>query len=155
MLELMSFYSGWDLELTAKGDLQTGMHHTLEDTGLAIGKALDEALGPRTNLMRFADLYQPMDATLVQIVFDLATRINLVYNLKSQKAFMENIDLELFNDFFKALVQQARLTLHINEIYSDNGHHLIEAIFKGFGRGFKAAATLLPENKTNSTKGVL
>ncbi len=153
MLTLLCFYAKWHIDMEVTGDIETGFHHTIEDIGIVLGQAVDEALGTREGITRFADVHQPMDSTLVLVAADLARRINLVYMIKNEKDTIEGLDKELFFDFFNAFVQNARMTLHINEYYSDNAHHLVEAVFKGVGRCLWAAMS--ESAGDNSTKGVI
>jgi imidazoleglycerol-phosphate dehydratase len=153
MLQLLVYYARFDLTGSVKGDTHIGSHHVIEDIGIVLGATLHDAWSDRAGLTRFGDVHQPMDGTLVQVVCDLSSRIHFVYNINSTAAEVEGTEMEVFREFFSALVQNARFTLHINELYADNRHHLIEAVFKGVGRAL--AAAMSPAEGLRSTKNVL
>jgi len=156
MLELMFKHALIDIKLEATGDLQVDGHHTVEDTGLAIGEALAKAMGDKTGLTRFASSLVPMDECLAEVAVDISGRPYLSYKVNIEPEPLGNFEPGLARDFFQAVVNQAGLTLHI-ELRSGVGvHHALESIFKGAGRTLKTALSIDPRVKdVPSTKGVL
>jgi len=155
MLSLMAMHGLFDLSLRAKGDLEVDFHHTVEDVGIALGEGIKEALGDGAGIRRFGEALVPMDEALSRVVLDISGRPYLGYRVKA-KGRVKDFDLELVESFFKALVDHAGLTLHIDLLYGKNLHHIIEAIFKGFGRALDKACGL-DERRVGvpSTKGRL
>jgi imidazoleglycerol-phosphate dehydratase len=141
MLTLLGKHGLFDLKLQAKGDLEVDYHHTVEDCGIVLGQAIKEALGDKNGIDRYGNAFVPMDEALAQVTVDLSGRAYLVFNVEFSKNSTGNFDLELVEEFFRALSTQASLTLHINLLYGANAHHIAEAVFKAFARALSAAAT--------------
>lgn len=154
MLTALSFYAGFDLELICKGDLMTDSHHSVEDTGLALGGALKEALGDRLGITRFASTHTAMDESLALVVIDISNRPFLADNLRFASDRLGTMNTQDFREFFRAFAYSAGITLHIDLMRGDNDHHQIEAVFKGLGRALKEAVTVRGQGVA-STKGVL
>ena len=156
MLSLFAYHSGMDLFLKARGDLGVDPHHTVEDVGICLGDGIRKSLGEAKGIQRYGMAMIPMDETLVSVALDFSMRPCLVYNLKLRKSKIGTFDPDLVEEFFKALCNHAKMTLHINLSYGKNSHHMVEAVFKGFGRALKGAVSL-DERTTGvpSTKGVL
>jgi imidazoleglycerol-phosphate dehydratase len=157
MLEQLSKHSLVDINLKAKGDLHIDLHHTTEDSGIVIGEAISKALGDKRGIKRYAHAYIPMDETLSRVSLDISNRPYLVWNVKLKVEKLGEMDTELFKEWFQAFSQSAGITLHIENIYGDNSHHIIESCFKGLARALRLAlekdaraADSLP-----STKGIL
>ena len=157
MLEQLSKHSLVDINLKAKGDLHIDLHHTTEDSGIVIGEAIAKALGDKKGIKRYAHSYIPMDETLSRVSLDISNRPYLVWNVKLKVEKLGEMDTELFKEWFQAFSQSACITLHIENIYGDNSHHIIESCFKGLARALRLAlekdaraADSLP-----STKGIL
>ncbi len=156
MLTLLAKHSFTDLKLKATGDLEVDGHHTVEDCGLTLGRALKDALGDKAGIHRYGTCFMPMDETLVQIVMDFSGRPLLVFEGDVPKVQLGMYDAELTEEFFRALAAEAGLTLHIRIIYGKNTHHIIEAIFKGFARALSEAIAIDGRVKgIMSSKGVL
>lgn len=156
MLALLARHSLVDLEVEAAGDTDVDLHHTVEDIGIALGQALEKALGPKAGIVRFASVQVPMDEALAQVAIDLSGRPYLVYNVKFPGEHVGEFETELVEEFLQGFVNNARITLHVNVPYGTNDHHIAEAIFKGLARALKAAVARDPrETGTPSTKGVL
>jgi len=154
MLEIFSYHSGISLEISAKGDIEVDYHHTVEDIGITLGEALYQALGERKNIARFGDAIIPLEDALSQAVIDLAKRPYLHFEARFPTERIGNFDTELIEEFFRALVFNARFTLHLRNFYGKNSHHIAESLFKAFAYAFKKA--LLPvEKEILSTKGTL
>ena len=157
MLEQLSKHSLIDLKISAKGDTHIDLHHTTEDTGIAIGECLKKALKNSKGIKRFAHALIPMDETLTRVSIDVSNRPYLIWkvNLKVEK--LGEMDTELFKEWFQAFSQAAGITLHIENIYGDNSHHIIESCYKGLARSLRAALEIDPKNKKTvpSTKGSL
>jgi len=139
MLEQLSKHSLIDINLKAKGDLHIDLHHTTEDSGIAIGEAIAEALGDKRGIKRYAHAYIPMDETLSRVSLDISGRPYLVWNVKLKVEKLGEMDTELFKEWFQAFAQNAGLTLHIENIYGDNSHHIIESCFKGLAKALRNA----------------
>jgi imidazoleglycerol-phosphate dehydratase len=157
MLEQLSKHSLIDINLKAKGDLNTDLHHTTEDSGIIIGEAIAKALGDKKGIKRYAHAYIPMDETLSRVSLDISNRPYLIWNVKLKVEKLGEMDTELFKEWFQAFSQSAGITLHIENIYGDNSHHIIESCFKGLARALRfalekdsRAGDFLP-----STKGIL
>lgn len=156
MLELMFRHALIDLKLEAKGDLEVDSHHTVEDTGLAIGEALTGALGGKVGLTRFSSSLVPMDECLAEVAIDISGRPFLSYKVELEPEPLGNFEPSLARDFFQALVNQAAMTVHIELRSGESVHHGMEAVFKAFGRALKAAVAIDPRVKdVPSTKGKL
>ena len=157
MLEQLSKHSGIDMDLDAKGDLHIDHHHTTEDTGYVIGKAIDEALGDRKGINRFGHAYIPMDETLTRVVLDFSGRPYLVWKVFFTQSKLGEMDTELFKEWFQAFTQAVGANVHIENIYGINNHHIIESCFKGLAVALKKAVSISSSNKNNipSTKGKL
>ena len=154
MLELFAVHGLFDLRLRARGDIEVDQHHTVEDIGLVLGGAIDEALGDRKGLCRYASLELPMDECLVSVALDLGGRPHFAHDLKPKTRIVGAFDSTLVPDFFAALTQGARCTLHVVQIRGGNTHHLLEATFKGFGRALDAASQRDPRRRgVPSSKG--
>ena len=157
MLEQLSKHSLIDLEVKAKGDTHIDLHHTTEDTGIAIGEALKKALKKSVGIRRYAHAMIPMDETLSRVAIDISNRPYLIWkvNLKVEK--LGEMDTELFKEWFQAFSQSAGITLHVENLYGDNSHHKIESCFKGLARSLKEAFTIDKRIKSSipSTKGTL
>ncbi|HEY5526151.1 MAG TPA: imidazoleglycerol-phosphate dehydratase HisB [Candidatus Anoxymicrobiaceae bacterium] len=156
MLELMFRHALIDIKLEAKGDLQVDGHHTVEDTGLAIGEALVDALGDKSGITRFASSLLPMDECLAEVAIDISGRPYLSYKVDLEPEPLGNFEPGLARDFFQAVVNQAGMTVHIELRSGGSVHHALESVFKGFGRALKGAISMDPRVKDiPSTKGVL
>ncbi|MDI3534717.1 MAG: imidazoleglycerol-phosphate dehydratase [Thermosediminibacterales bacterium] len=156
MLELFAKHSGFDLKIQAKGDIQVDYHHTIEDIGICLGLALKKALNNKTGINRYGSVLIPMDETLAQIVVDISGRPYLVFDVKFNNEKVGDFDTELVEEFFRAFCYNAQITLHVRLVYGFNTHHIIEALFKGLGRGIAEAVAINPKTKgVPSTKGVL
>ena len=156
MLTLLSHHSRIDLFLRAKGDIGVDAHHTVEDVGICLGDGIRKALGEAKGIQRYGAALIPMDETLVSVALDLSMRPFLAFNVKLKRLRVGNFDLELVEEFFKALSNHAKMTLHINVLYGRNCHHIVEAVFKGVGRALGQAVSLDPRaTGIPSTKGVL
>jgi imidazoleglycerol-phosphate dehydratase len=160
MLTLFAKHALFDLDVRAKGDIQVDFHHTVEDTGIVLGQALAEALGDKKGMVRYGNFLLPMDETLVRIALDFSGRPLLVWrlpkgvNLNRLKA--GDFPAQLTVEFLRGFVQQAGLTLHAEVLYSEETHHLIEAVFKGLARSLEQAVRRDPRVKgVPSTKGLL
>lgn len=154
MLELFAVHGLFDLSVRARGDLEVDQHHTVEDIGLVLGAAVDEALGERRGIVRYASLAVPMDECLVQVALDVGGRPHFASDLRPRTRIVGGFDSTLVPDFFAALCQAARLTLHVNQLRGGNTHHLLEATFKAFGRALDAASRKDPRRAgAPSSKG--
>lgn len=156
MLSLFAYHGAIDLSIKAKGDIGVDSHHTVEDVGICLGEGIRKAIGDEKGIQRYGFALIPMDETLSSVVLDLSMRPCLVFNMKLRRSKIGNFDLELVEEFFKALCNHARITLHINLLYGKNSHHMVEAVFKGFGRALRQAISI-DERLTGipSTKGML
>ncbi|RLB95590.1 MAG: imidazoleglycerol-phosphate dehydratase HisB [Deltaproteobacteria bacterium] len=156
MLTLMAAHGFFDLTLRARGDIETGYHHTVEDVGLVLGEAFDKALGERKGMRRYGTAIVPMDEALASVVIDFSGRPFLVYHVSFLSQFTGRFDAQLVKEFFKAFVDKSGTTLHVNLEYGENTHHIIEAIYKAFGQALDEATMLDTRiQKVRSTKGVL
>ena len=157
MLEQLSKHSSIDLTLKAKGDTHIDLHHTTEDTGIAIGECLKKASKNFIGIKRYAHALLPMDETLTRVAIDVSNRPYLIWNVKLKVEIFGEMDTELFKEWFQAFSQSAGITLHIENIYVDNSHHIIESCFKGLARSLRSALEIDPRNKKTipSTKGSL
>jgi len=144
MLELLTKHALFDLTLEAKGDLAVDYHHTVEDVGLALGEALNRALGDRKGIARYGYSMLPMDDALAQVAVDLGGRPYLVYQIANRKKKIRDFELSIFEHFFRSFADQARLNLHITQPYGDDVHHAYEAVFKGVARALYMACAFDP-----------
>ena len=157
MLEQLSKHSLVDINLKAKGDLHIDLHHTTEDSGIVLGEAIAKALGDKKGIKRYAHAYIPMDETLSRVSLDISNRPYLVWNVKLKVEKLGEMDTELFKEWFQAFSQSAGITLHIENIYGDNSHHIIESCFKGLARALRLALEkdARAVDSLPSTKGIL
>ena len=157
MLEQISRHSLIDLTVEAKGDLHIDFHHTTEDTGWAIGEAFAKALGDKRGIVRYGHSYIPMDETLSRVALDLSNRPYLIWKVEFSKPKLGDMYTELFKEWFQAFSQSAGATLHIENLYGDNNHHIVESCYKGLARALRVAIDQDPRKKDDvpSTKGVL
>jgi len=157
MLDQLSRHSLIDLKLTAKGDLHIDYHHTTEDTGIVIGQALSQALGDRRGIMRYGEATIPMDETLTRVALDASNRPYLIWKVAFSRPKLGEMDTELFKEWFQAFAQHGGLTLHIENLYGENNHHIVESCFKGVARALRQAIAIDPRkaDAVPSTKGVL
>jgi imidazoleglycerol-phosphate dehydratase len=157
MLEQLSKHSLVDINLKAKGDLHIDLHHTTEDSGIVIGEAIAKALGDKKGIKRYAHAYIPMDETLSRVSIDISNRPYLVWNVKLKVEKLGEMETELFKEWFQAFSQSAGITLHIENIYGDNSHHIIESCFKGLARALRLAVEkdARAGDSLPSTKGIL
>lgn len=156
MLNLFGRHGLFDFTVKAEGDLYIDSHHTVEDCGIALGMAIREALGGKQGINRYGNAFVPMDEALAQVTLDVSGRSYLVFNADLPKTAIGNFDVELVEEFFQAVSANAGLTLHVNLIYGKNTHHMVEAIFKAFGRALCEAAALNGRIEgVMSTKGIL
>jgi imidazoleglycerol-phosphate dehydratase len=157
MLDQLSRHSLIDLTVKAKGDLHIDFHHTTEDTGIAIGEAVAKALGERTGIRRWGEATVPMDETLTRVALDASNRPYLIWKVNFSKPKLGEMDTELFKEWFQAFAQNAGLTLHIENLYGENNHHIVESCYKGLARALRQAIEIDPRKSdaVPSTKGVL
>ncbi|HEV2993164.1 MAG TPA: imidazoleglycerol-phosphate dehydratase HisB [Acidimicrobiia bacterium] len=154
MLEQLGKHAGFDLSIEAEGDLAVDLHHTVEDVGIALGEALREALGDKAGVRRFASALVPLDEALVQVALDLSGRPYLVYDVDPVAEWIGTFDPQLCEEFWRALTVAAMLTLHVRSLSGRNGHHVIEASFKGVARSLRDAVRV-EGTSIPSTKGAL
>lgn len=154
MLTLFAFHAGFDLTLIANGDIAVDDHHTVEDAGIILGQAILEALGDKKGIYRYGLSYLPMDEALARSVIDLSNRPFLHYKANFKRLNIGGLSLENVKEFLYALTMEARMSLHIESLYGDNDHHIVESLFKALGRSLKEAVTRQGDF-INSTKGVL
>ncbi|MGI9463026.1 MAG: imidazoleglycerol-phosphate dehydratase HisB [Aestuariivirgaceae bacterium] len=157
MLEQLAKHALFDLKLRAKGDLHIDMHHTTEDTGIAIGQAMATALGERRGIRRYASFYLPMDEALTRVALDISGRPYLIWHVDFPAPKVGDMDTELFREWFQAFAQNAGITLHIAALYGDNSHHIAETCFKALARALRQAVEIDPRqpDAIPSTKGTL
>ena len=157
MLELFARHGRFDLEVSCKGDTRVDDHHSTEDIGIALGAALEKALGDKKGIVRYGQTILPMDESLILSAVDLSGRGLLVYSLQIPTEKVGTFDTELTEEFFRALAVNARCTLHLRQLAGKNSHHIIEGAFKSTARSLRAAVRLDPEcaGEIPSTKGVL
>jgi imidazoleglycerol-phosphate dehydratase len=156
MLDLLARHGRMDLSVTASGDLETGAHHTVEDVGICLGQALDEALGDRAGIFRYGSATVPMDEARASCAIDVSGRAFLAWDAELPSGAIGNFDHELAEEFFRAVAGNAKLTLHVTVEAGTNVHHMIEAAFKAFARALRAAVAIDPsERGVPSTKGTL
>lgn len=156
MLELLKKHALIDLTVIAKGDLEVDYHHTVEDTGLVLGKALNEALGDRKGIVRYGFASVPMDEALCETSLDLGGRPFLVMQCAMKHCFVRDFEVKLLEEFFRAVSVESRANIHLREIYGDEAHHVCEGLVKSFARALRAAKAIDPlEKGVPSSKGVL
>ena len=157
MLESFSKHSLIDLKVRAQGDLHIDYHHTTEDTGIVIGQAVAKALGSLKGIRRFGDALIPMDETLTRVALDVSKRPYLIWRVTMPKPKLGEMDTELFKEWFQAFAQAAGLTLHVENLYGENTHHIVESCYKGLARALRTAIELDPRAAEDvpSTKDVL
>lgn len=156
MLEGFARHGLFDLSLSVEGDLQVDTHHTIEDTGIVLGKAIKEAVGDKKGMVRFGSMILPMDEALILCALDLCGRPYLVYDLKLDREFVGDLETEMIREFFYAVSYGAEMNLHLKQLSGSNNHHIIEGAFKAFAKALDSA-TRLDGRITDvlSTKGVL
>jgi len=157
MLDQVARHGLFDLELTAKGDLHIDFHHTTEDSGIVLGEAVAQALGDRRGIRRFGSALSPMDETLTRVTVDASNRPYLVWRVQLERPKLGDMDTELFKEWFQAFAQHAGLTLHVETLYGENAHHIVESCYKGLARALREAVEVDPRKADSvpSTKGVL
>ena len=155
MLNSFATHGGFGLEISAKGDLEVDGHHTVEDVGIVLGKAFNEALGDKGSIERFGSFYVPMDEALAFASVDVSGRPFLVFDAEFPQAVCGDYDCSLTVEFMRALAYNSQITLHIKSVYGDNSHHITEAVFKAAAHALKAAVAQNNSGKPLSTKGVL
>ena len=156
MLSLMAYHSNVDLTLKAKGDIGVDAHHTVEDVGICLGEGIRKALGDAKGIRRYGMAIIPMDETLVSVAMDFSMRPCLVFHMKLRRSRIGTFDLELVEEFLRALCNHSKITLHINLLYGKNSHHMVEAVFKGIGRALRDAVSIDERSSgIPSTKGIL
>jgi len=157
MIDQLSKHSLFDIEINAKGDLHIDYHHTTEDSALALGDAFNKSLGDRKGISRFGQALSAMDETLSRVVVDCSNRPYLVWKVNFSKPKLGEMDTELFKEWFQAFTQNAGITLHIENLYGENNHHIVESCFKGLARALRQAVKIDSKrsNEIPSTKGTL
>jgi len=156
MLEAMGRHALLDLDVDARGDLEVDAHHTVEDTGIGIGKAIAKALGDRAGIRRFGSAAVPLDEALVLAAVDISGRGHLTYDVEVPIEIIGTFDTTLAKEFFVAVANNAGITVHLHEVDGENAHHIVEAVFKAFARALREAVELDPRvSGVPSTKGVL
>jgi imidazoleglycerol-phosphate dehydratase len=157
MIEQLSKHSLIDIDLKCTGDLQIDAHHTMEDVGWALGKAINDALGSKIGINRYSFTYLPMDECLTRCCIDISGRPWLIWNVFLPNVILKDIETEIFREFFQSFSQSAALTLHIENIYGQNTHHILESCFKSMAISLRKAIMLDSRNLGNvpSTKGTL
>jgi imidazoleglycerol-phosphate dehydratase len=154
MLEQLGKHGGWDLGIAAEGDLEIDTHHTIEDVGIVLGTAFKEAVGDKAGVRRFASAVVPLDEALVQVALDLSGRPFLVYEVDPKSEWIGTFDPQLTEEFWRAFAFAAGITLHMRSLAGKNGHHIIEASFKGVARSLRDAVKI-EGTGVPSTKGAL
>lgn len=156
MLDLFTKHGQFNLKVDAHGDVEIDDHHTVEDIGICLGRALHESLGDKRGIKRYASVFVPMDEALAQVVIDVSNRPHLEYRAAYPSATVGSFTVELVKEFLWKFALEARITLHVIVHYGDNTHHMIEAVFKALGRALDEATAIDPRVKgIPSTKGVL
>jgi imidazoleglycerol-phosphate dehydratase len=157
MLEQLSRHSLIDIKLKAEGDLHIDFHHTAEDSGIVLGQAIAKALGEKKGITRYASMDLPMDETLTRVALDVSGRPYLIWRVKFPSARIGEMDTELFREWFQAFAQNAGITLHVENLYGENSHHIAESCYKGLARALRAAIAIDPalQGQLPSTKGML
>lgn len=156
MLTLFAKHGFFDLKISARGDLQVDGHHTVEDVGICLGQAFDQALGDRIGIARYGAVILPMDEALATVSIDISGRPFLAYNLDMSASHIGGFETDLAHEFFQAFVNNAGITLHVRMQAGTNPHHIIESVFKGFGKAMDRATSLDPRiTGIHSTKGII
>jgi imidazoleglycerol-phosphate dehydratase len=157
MLEQLARHSLIDIKLKAAGDLHIDFHHTAEDTGIVLGQAVAKALGDKKGITRYADVHLPMDETLTRVAVDVSGRPYLVWKVHFSRPKVGEMDTELFREWFQAFAQNAGITLHVENLYGENNHHIAETCYKGLARALRGAIEPDPRQagRVPSTKGTL
>jgi imidazoleglycerol-phosphate dehydratase len=157
MLEQLSKHSGMDITIATKGDIHIDFHHSVEDTGIVLGKAFAKAIGDCKGIYRYAHSYIPMDETLTRVALDISKRPFLVWKVPFNRDKIGDFDTELFQEFFRAFAFAAGITLHVENLYGENNHHIAESCFKGLAKALKFAVQIdkSQENTIPSTKNIL
>lgn len=157
MLEQLARHSMIDITLIATGDLHIDFHHTAEDTGIVLGQAIAKALGEKKGIARYANVHLPMDDTLTRVAIDVSGRPYLVWKVEFSKPKVGEMDTELFREWFQAFAQNADITLHVENLYGENNHHIAETCYKGLARALRSAVAPDPRQagRVPSTKGTL
>ncbi|MCL2102628.1 MAG: imidazoleglycerol-phosphate dehydratase HisB [Syntrophorhabdaceae bacterium] len=156
MLTLFSRHGLFDLAITGRGDVEVDYHHTIEDIGICLGEAFRKALGDMKGITRFGNAVVPMIEALASVVVDISARPHLVYNVTIKNEKIRQFDVELVEEFFRAFSQSSGVCVHVNVEYGANAHHVVEAVFKAFGRAMSEAVRIDPRvQDIPSTKGVL
>jgi imidazoleglycerol-phosphate dehydratase len=157
MLEQLARHSLIDITLKAKGDLHIDFHHTTEDSGIVLGQAVAKALGDKQGITRYASVDLPMDETLTRVAVDVSGRPHLVWKVDFTRPKLGDMDTELFREWFHAFAQNAGITLHVQNLYGENNHHIAETCFKGLARALREAVSVDPRQggRVPSTKGSL
>lgn len=154
MMNLLACHSGMDISLSCRGDLEVDNHHTIEDLGIALGTVFLKALGDKKGIRRYGAFFCPMDETLSRIVLDLSGRPYFVYDVKIPVERIGTFETEMTREFFLAFAMHGMMNLHMACLYGENGHHIVESLFKGLGHALKEAVTV-KGGRVLSTKGVL
>ncbi|MCB1514826.1 MAG: imidazoleglycerol-phosphate dehydratase HisB [Hyphomicrobiaceae bacterium] len=157
MLEQLARHGLIDIKLKAKGDLHIDYHHTVEDAGIVLGQAVAKALGDKVGITRYADVHLPMDETMTRVAIDVSGRPYLIWKVDFSRPKVGEMDTELFREWFQAFAQNAGITLHIQNLYGENNHHIAETCYKGLARALRQAVSLDPRQagRVPSTKGTL
>ena len=157
MLDLLARHSRMDINVRANGDLHVDHHHTTEDVGIALGQAMRQALGDMAGINRYASIYMPMDETLSRVAIDVSGRAVLVFRVTFARDKIGEFDTDLVREWFQAFAMNAGITLHVETLYGENGHHIAESCFKGLARALRTAFAIDPQAKGEipSTKGQL
>lgn len=155
MMTLFAAHGRFDLTLKAEGD-GVDTHHVIEDIGILLGQAFNEALGDKAGITRYAAQFLPMDESLCRICIDISGRPLLHWDVRLTREFIGDFETEMLHEFFTAFAMNSRMTVHVSSLYGENNHHIVEGIFKGFGRALKKAVAIDPEVQgIPSTKGVI
>lgn len=157
MMEQLSRHSLMDITIEAKGDLHIDYHHTTEDVGITLGEAVSKALGERRGITRYGSAYAPMDETLSRVALDISGRPYFIWKVNFTKPKLGDMDTELFREWFQAFAFNAGITLHVENLYGENNHHIVESCFKALARSLRDAITIDTRKSDDipSTKGVL
>ena len=157
MLDQVARHGMIDLEISAKGDLHIDAHHTVEDIGITLGQAFNQAIGDKKGIVRYGHAYVPLDEALSRVVIDFSGRPGMEYNVRFERSNIGEFDVDLFHEFFQGFINHANVTLHIDNLSGNNAHHIAETIFKAFGRAVRMAISADPrmQGVMPSTKGSL
>ena len=155
LLEAFAKHGGFNISIYAQGDIEVDFHHLVEDVGIVLGRAFTEALGEKRGIKRFATSYMPMDESLVRVSMDISGRPYLYYGVELENRMILHFDGTLIEEFFRAFVVNSGITMHVDLIRGKNSHHILEAVFKAFGKSLSEACELSEEEDVPSTKGTL